>query len=59
MATIFNIFPFLELLINAKINPITAKGIFNQLNQPKKGINPNNIPKTESTPKTTLKVPIF
>lgn len=59
IATIFNIFPFLELPIKAKISPITANGIFSQLNQPKSGIKPNNIPNTEKIPNITLIVPII
>jgi len=59
IAMMFNILPFLELLINAKINPIIANGIFNQLNQPKNGIKPNNIPSTENIPNMTLKVPMI
>ena len=32
-------------------SPITANGITSQLSQPKSGINANNIPKMEITPK--------
>jgi len=51
MATTQSTVPPFDFPPRLNSSPITASGIINQLSQPKSGINANNIPKMDNTPK--------